>query len=118
MRQDLLSLLEERHRLVLAASPDISCGDGWFNLLDCLLEALAATSDADSKPIRAESAKSKYGSLRIDWMGRSQNAESLIQMTELISERTCELCGKPGTQVDRAGWISVACDEHNQTNLP
>lgn len=57
--------------------------------------------------------KEKYGSLR--WYDAgvpvkiSEELDALIRFYEILSERTCIVCGAPATRIT-TGWISPYCD--------
>lgn len=115
MKQELAEALHQRHGPLLGELPHIPCGDGWFNLLDCLFEALSGLSDAIPGGIRIDEVKSKYGSLRVYLAGTSTCAEALVQLAEGLSERTCEICGASGSRVDKGSWTSTLCATHQAT---
>ncbi len=112
MRPELIAELRHRHEILLSATCAILCGDGWFNLLDCLLESIEIAPEHSQERIRIEEIKSKYGSLRIEWDGSSACASALVQMAEALSERTCETCGSPGALTEKGDWLTVACRTH------
>lgn len=121
MRKELIDELRKRHPRLLGAArepgtqPSILCGDGWFNLLDCLCGALVADRPSGDAPqIRVAEIKSKYGGLRFHALGLDATGEAQVALAEALSERTCEACGCPGVAVDRAGWISTTCELHMQ----
>ena len=75
----------------------IDVGDGWFTLLDCLLEQLQtrARSGLDPQPV-AEQIKEKYGELRVYLKVYSDAQDQLIEFAATLSCRTCDVCGSPG----------------------
>ena len=87
--------------------------DGWFALLDRLSAKLAK-----DPAIRVVQVKEKYGRLKVYWEG-DENAppdprlddeiEAAIRKAADESERTCEVCGEPGTHEERHRWWSVRC---------
>jgi uncharacterized protein with HEPN domain len=120
-----LTLLEKYPRLfreawVAPANPAsrFACSgfeilDGWFALLDRLSAKLAK-----DPAIRVVQVKEKYGRLKVYWEG-DENAppdprlddeiEAAIREAADESERTCEVCGEPGTHEERHRWWSVRC---------
>lgn len=88
----------------------LSCGDGWFGILDALCGCLS--SDSTESP-RVVQIKEKFGTLRfyLDEAG-SQYVTGLIQMAEAMSARVCEECGAPGRLWNLEGgcWVKTLCD--------
>ena len=105
----------------------ISCGDGWYNILDNLCSMIMAhnknlnwkikydiekgkATEADLVPvIQATQVKEKFGGLRFYTNSTDDYVEGLVGMAEAMSECTCEECGNPGKQNDH-GWIRTLCD--------
>ena len=119
MRKELIHELRQRHPLLLgptgepAIQPSILCGDGWFNLLDCLCGAVQASAVAGGHGnVRVEEIKSKYGSLRFYACGLSPAEEAQVALAEALSERTCETCGAPGYENVRNGRGTTICTAH------
>lgn len=108
------------------------CGDGWFNIIDLLCGEIDHYCSWYNElfpnlkiQVVAEQVKQKYGSLRFYW--RCTFAENLedhdyekvtkcmkyldgmVAMAESFSERTCELCGKPGNK-DKSAFPITRCD--------
>ena len=105
------------------------CGDGWYNIID----ALCATLDGwyknevrtrewaikknpeipappEVEPVVAAQVKEKFGGLRFYVMSSSDFCFGAIQMAESMSNRTCEVCGSPGT-INYEGWLKCRCDK-------
>ena len=87
----------------------ISCRDGWYFLLDTLLETIQDHIDYRSKIISlkvaestepfvmqvfARQIKEKYGELVVYYMGGDDYIRDLILYTRILSTKTCEVCGK------------------------
>ena len=89
----------------------ISCGLGWFNILNQLCQNIQ--SHLDWKPeveqVVVQQVKEKLGSLRFYCDGGDDYTRGLIRMAESMSGVTCESCGNPGETRQR-GWIHVYCD--------
>ena len=122
MRKELIDELRQRHPQLLgpmgepAIQPSILCGDGWFNLIDCLCEILVSAEEHHVEAvIRVDEIKSKYGSLRFETSGLQPEGEAQVALIELISERTCEVCGGPGVTINRSGWLATLCETHAAT---
>jgi len=94
-------------------------GDGWFEILWRLCEALAplvaAAEKQTGRPFEVLQVKEKLGGLRFYVNHRTDAICERITAAELESMRTCEVCGQPGTR--RMGnWIRTLCDEHARTH--
>ena len=115
MRVEHLQALRERYPLILERS-SIDVGDGWFTLLDCLLEQLQtrARSGLDPQPV-AEQIKEKYGELRVYLKVYSDAQDQLIEFAATLSCRTCDVCGSPGELLKNAGWLRTRCAQHEDT---
>lgn len=102
----------ERPRLPFAEGwPDDLPGEGWWPILVSL--------DADLRGIypeyRVAQVKEKFGGLRfypeIDPPHGRDDFWARIRQAEDEADRTCEVCGEPGT-ARSGGWIKTLCDEH------
>jgi hypothetical protein len=82
----------------------IECGDGWFQVIWDLCRELEALG------VVAEQIKEKMGCLRVYGYNLSTEAWDAIARAEERSERTCEICGKPGRLIP-GGWVVVRCPE-------
>lgn len=99
-----------------------SHGDGWFNIIDCLSATISDTMKRhparkhlkpeefdETVQVRVTQVKEKFGSLRFYVDNGSPEVYSVITMAEMMSSRTCETCGSPGTRRS-GGWVKVRCD--------
>jgi hypothetical protein len=118
----------------------ITCGDGWFGIIDEACEKLQKLADESNSIIEFTQVKEKFGGLRL-YLSIDQNKETRIDImtnhgilvhsanpiddiwgeahiitneAEEKSVKTCELCGKEATQISRGGWISTLCEEHGK----
>lgn len=90
-----------------------TCGDGWFGIIDTLcrmvMEHAAATGNS---PPQVAHVKEKFGSLRVYWSGAADDfVIGATTMAEVMSERTCELTGRPGRLTKRGGYYQTLCPE-------
>jgi len=110
----------------------ISCGDGWYDLLDKLMDFCQFNTDKNAYPqLVADQIKEKFGSLRfyyhfednpkLEDLKKSvtdiKNAvrpasyiRGAIDFTQSLSSSVCENCGAPG-KINRGGWVKCLCDE-------
>lgn len=86
----------------------MSCGDGWFKLLDEL------SANLEPLNVVAAQVKEKFGGLRfyIETCDESafDKADVFIDEAESESYKVCEICGKDG-ELRRGGWLQTTCDK-------
>ena len=118
MSPELNKELRDRYPLIFAQPCEISCGDGWFNILDSLCGCVQNYLDWQSRQstsceqVVAEQIKEKFGTLRFYYRGGDATVAGMIQVAECISGVTCERCGAPGTTGGQ-GWIRTLCARHH-----
>ena len=85
------------------------CADGWYNIIDTLCKAIQNHIDqCNVSQVVAVQVKEKFGGLRFYYDGGDDYIEGLVQMAEMISERTCEVCGNKST-LYQTGWHKILC---------
>jgi len=104
----------------------ITCGAGWFFLLDnlcskiqnhinsrqeCIDKGHAQPGDNPIPQFVASQIKEKFGGLRFYYEGGDDYISALVDMTETLSYSTCESCGLMNEGVGRVqkGWIQSLC---------
>lgn len=89
------------------------CGDGWFSIIDTLCRVVMDHATATGQPVpEAAQVKEKFGTLRVYWSGAADDfVTGATWMGEAMSERTCELTGRPGQLTKRGGWYQTLCEE-------
>lgn len=124
MNKELDELLCQRYPLIFSERDlpmtqtcmcwGMSCGDGWFALIDALCERLQFLTDNNRAPqVVAVQVKEKWGELCFYPRGAASEEQwGMIWMTEAISARICELCGKPGQTLIHRHWHMTRCAEH------
>jgi hypothetical protein len=80
-------------------------------LLDLVLRTGIVNVLPEISQVVASQVKEKYGGLRFYYSGGDEIIEAYVHVAEMISERTCEVCGAPGKMQD-GGWIVTRCNEH------
>jgi hypothetical protein len=86
----------------------LSCGEGWYPLLERLFEAISKTNPPENFEIIQ--VKEKFGSLRVYADNSSDEIDNLITKAEAESIKTCERCGNEGKLVSKRGWWRTICD--------
>jgi hypothetical protein len=107
----------DRYPLIFAQPDVIECGDGWFSLIEVLCYQLHFWINENGAPqVVAEQVKSKFGRLSFLYRGGNDVTSGMIYMSEAMSPRICEVCGKPGkTEAAPNRWLRTRCPEHVQT---
>jgi uncharacterized protein with HEPN domain len=100
------------------AAGGFEIGDGWFRIVDRISARLAKDT-----ALHVVQVKEKYGRLKV-YFERAEgvprdprlDAEMKTALDEDAdeSERTCEVCGEPGTHEERHRWWSVRCGPCDQ----
>lgn len=103
-------------------------GDGWFDIIwqlslaiEDLLKPVVITEVGEHRgktldhAFKVEQVKEKFGTLRFYCPGLvdkdlDARLQHYIHFAKLLTEHTCEACGKPG-KIGGHGWISVRCRE-------
>jgi hypothetical protein len=109
------------------------CGDGWYNIIECLCRSVQNYIDNNNNSIKrllasnkhnliipdpieqvvAQQVKEKFAGLRFYYYGGDDITDGMVQVAECLSEVTCEECGAPGTH-NMEGWMRTLCDEHKK----
>jgi len=111
----------------------IAVGHGWFYLIDTLCEKIQHHIDNPPwvlkkdgsgnyeepkeptvKQVVALQVKEKFSGLRFYYSGGDEYIHGLVDITEELSYRICEKCGKMNNEVGRNSkeWIVTTCKEH------
>lgn len=112
----MFNRLKEKYPKLITDNTDISCGEGWENLIDNFL----STMDRYNKKFMVAQIKNKLGSMRIhispidgkypvEMDKNSFDPYPLIHFAENMSETICEKCGNKGKQKNIKGWLTVSC---------
>ncbi len=113
------------------------CGDGWFNILNQLMDNIQHHIDWKEKQrnwtldwnkehpnelkeipetvpqVTLDQVKEKFGTLRFYYTGGDEYISGLVSMAEAMSGVTCEECGNPGER-HGGGWVRTLCDVHEE----
>lgn len=96
----------------------ISCGDGWYELIDTLcgdiqnhiLNKNRNKEEKDHLICQAVQVKEKFGGLCFYIYGGDEYIEGLISMAESMSYRLCSECGNASIKNDtHRGWVYTLC---------
>lgn len=142
---DLLyeQLVRDNPELFEQGECEFSIGDGWYNIMACLLNIITSDLAQAKRHLKYEKehpsvdhvqrilkyenliaehlknlpkivqVKEKYGGLRFYYDGGTEYVAGAVAMAESLADITCEVCGRPGEH--RSGnWIRILCDIHFQ----
>lgn len=95
------------------------CGDGWFDLLDCLCEDIQSyinwkykempVEELPTVQVEATQVKEKFGGLRFYHFGGDDETNGMISFAESFSYKVCESCGNKG-ELYKNGWHRTHCE--------
>lgn len=85
----------------------LSCGKGWFLLLDELCSKLKGLN------VTARQVKEKFGTLRF-YADGDEGSHDIISEYEEKSGQTCEECGEPAKVENDRGWLKTICERCNK----
>jgi hypothetical protein len=94
----------------------ITCGDGWYFLLDQLCDSIQSYIDNNKhlkiKQLEATQVKEKFGGLRFYHNNSNEKLDGMIMLAECMSYSICELCGSTDDTVKQTekGWIHTLCE--------
>ena len=106
-------------RTVTAMCYGISCGDGWYALIDTMCGNIknrmenANRNKPEEEHIICEATqvKEKWGGLRFYVQGSDSYIDGIIDLAESMSYRICSECGNASVQNEKKrGWIYTLCD--------
>jgi len=106
-------------KTVTAMCWGISCGDGWYDLIDTLCENIQnrMMNVNRNKPeeehliCEAVQVKEKFGGLCFYTYGSDDYIDGLVSMAESMSYHICTECSKPSEKQDNnRGWIYTLCE--------
>ena len=115
MRPELKEELYKRYPAIFEHEREISCGDGWFDLIDALCEQLQHGTEEQGMPqVVAVQVKEKFGGLRFYVQEHSDQQRGMITLAQAMSYRICDVCGARGEL--RGPIIArTRCDKHVDT---
>lgn len=91
--------------------------EGWDMLiykLCCRIESHLAWNDPEGY-IEVIEVKEKFGGLRFYYDNHSKSDKfisGMVDFAEIMSEVTCERCGRPGSFRGELPWFKTLCDDH------
>lgn len=114
MNVALQEFLEKKYASISSSPlPYIEVNDGWFDIIDSFLSALVkyfnnGPIDRDSLVgFKIIQIKEKFGVIRIYYDNGDRVISNLVRMAEILSSKTCEMTGHPGSLCVKGGWYKT-----------
>jgi hypothetical protein len=114
MNGELVNRLEEKYFEILQPNIYFEIKDGWYELIKNLLHVLnhhVARTPLDGK-FRVFTIKEKFGGLRVYVDNGDDFIYGAIAMAECLSNNICDVCGAPGHNQAKNGWLRTRCNNH------
>lgn len=93
--------------------PEPECGAGWAKIInDFCQKTEAYLKTHPLEDFRVDQIKEKFGGLRIYFSPYDEQINTLQERAELLSRKTCEICGKRGKLNTNRHWIKTLCNKH------
>lgn len=98
MNLELQNNLYNKYPKIFKNKIYISCGDGWYWLIDNLLESIQDYIDYSFRykkmdQVVVEQIKEKYAGLRFYYQGGDDNISGMVEFAEDLSFKICSICG-------------------------
>jgi len=93
------------------------CEDGWFKIIWDLSEKInehLKKLPEQKYPFEVVQVKEKFASLRYYTNWDTDEISDMIREAEILSQKTCEICGKIGEVRDNGGWLRTLCNDCNK----
>lgn len=106
------------------ANYGIACSDGWYAILDDLLNIIQHHVDHKNKyrtegeeelKFQVAQIKEKFGTLRFYFDGGNEYINGLVRYAEVLSRNVCETCGSNQHVGITTGWFKVRCQSCAET---
>lgn len=105
MDQVLEELLRKKYPKALENTGKIWCDDGWYLIIDSALECIYSHLETNPRDFRITQIKEKFAGLRMYSEGADDFIKGVISMAGDISQKTCEVTGKPGIRCVNGGYM-------------
>lgn len=111
-------ILSDRHQKILSGAMNLDapfnfeCSGGWVSLIDGMLCLIERYGVEHCLEINVEQVKEKFGLLRTYVRGGDIVVDRILDVAELVSSCTCEVCGETGRYFEANGWLQVRCLHH------
>lgn len=113
MKLNLEKSLKEKYPDLLEEITEFCHDDGWYKLLDELLEKIEAYSIdyPDVDKVKFIQIKEKFGGLRAYCYGGDESTDKMIREVEEKSRSICETCSSDVARIrSNHGYMMCRCD--------
>ena len=117
MTQELSNILINRYAKVLVQEADnsiptmISCGDGWFAIIDALLSAVSSRAkEKKLENLKISVIREKFGSLNVYINSTDEFIRGCVSTAIRMSKLTCEKCGTTENVGHTKEWKKTLCE--------
>ncbi|MFJ4113954.1 antitoxin Xre/MbcA/ParS toxin-binding domain-containing protein [Pseudomonas sp. NPDC089758] len=94
------------------------CTNGWFDLIAANLKLVERYAELERLKVEITQVKEKFGLLRMYHRGGDEVVDRLLDIAELVSASTCEVCGAEANVVEQQGWLRACCHLHREVMEP
>jgi len=116
MTPELEQQLRSKYPVLFLNNPEISIGDGWYQLLDNLCGTIShhvqyAYPEELQGQVVIGQLKEKFAGLRAYFDHTDDFCNGVIAMAEVQSFYICEECGNKGKLTNIGNWLLTLCQE-------
>ena len=125
MQEELQELINQKE-MVSPIQFGFECGDGWYMLLNELMDNIANHIENTNRfnlkegqselKIEITQIKEKFGGLCFYFHGGDEYIDGMVRMAESLSYKICESCGTTKNIGYTKGWITTLCEDCWQSN--
>jgi len=114
--EEIQELLDQE-KIIVPIQFGIETGNGWFWLLNNLLDTIQSYIKNNNKPnISITQIKEKFGGLNVYYTGGDELIDGMVWFAEHLSYSICEFCGTNVGVGRTSGWIYTICWDCLQKN--
>ena len=108
---DNVQKLYNQEKIVLPMQFGFECGDGWYWLIDQLMDTIYSYCRDNNKEVpHVIQIKEKFGGLRFYINGGNELIDGMIWLAEHMSYSICERCGTTNSVGQTEGWVYTICE--------
>jgi len=109
MGNNKFSKLYNKFSELLPEKDIIKCNTGLYQIIEEMLAAIKIYQDTNLGtsslvPVIFDSIDIRYGCLSVDYYGGDEVVQHIVNFTEKISYKTCEMCGNIGQLYCSSKW--------------
>ena len=116
--EDDIQELFNQDEIILPIQFGFECGDGWFMILDTLMNTIESHLNPENSwprkeriPFEIIQIKEKFGGLRFYYNGGDEEVRGMVNLAENMSYNICERCGSTKNVTQTTGWIYTLCED-------